>query len=201
MKRAKRQSAGTRSKSDRVAAPSISKEPTDTEVRAAEIAVQEGTAAPEQKALVAFLESLADQVRPFLRDAPKFVQADSHARGILARMKSDGMQDFWEYIAANPPNGLTVLALVRLATDKDSAAAKRLLDGARREQTSNARKVRAKNAVMRDGRDWRETAREIAKGTDPITGKPWRRERLLEHLQGKFHKVRRTVERALNPKN
>jgi transposase-like protein len=113
-------------------------------------------------------------------------------------MKSDDLQDFWQHIAANPPNGLTVLALVRLATDKDSEAAKRLLDTARREHTSNARKVRTKRAVTVNGRDWRESAREIAKGNDPATGKPWRtQERLIKYLMEKFTRSRSPVLRAL----
>jgi len=173
------------------------------EFRAAEAAVKAGTATPEQAEFVRVdLELLVQQLAAALLPvAPMLKEADSHAREILTRITSDGLRDFLHYIATNPPSGLTICALVRQATAEDGEAASRLLKKARQEQTNNARKIAAERAVMCDGHDWRESAREIAKGNDPA-GKPWlRKERLIEYLMGKFKKSRSAVLRALNCKN
>ena len=155
------------SESDALSMPPILKGRSMAEVRAAEAAVKAGAATPEQEQLVNAEEKLFTQMiaSAMLPITPQFIQAQSHAKEILARMESDGLQGFWEYIAANPPNGFTVSAMVRLTTSKNQEVAQRLWDDAQREQAATLRKRMSdlgRRPKKRNGK-WSGAVRDEAK--------------------------------------
>jgi hypothetical protein len=62
-----------------------------------------------------------------------------------------------------------------------------------------ARAAAVKAITTRDGRDWRECAREIDAGNNPATGRPWAtREQAKAYIGEKFNKSRSAVDRALS---
>lgn len=133
--------------------PPILEGRTTAEMRAAEAAVVADSATPEQIALVqadadACARMIDDAVTPIV---PQVIQADRQAREILQRTRLDGLEDFRSYVAANPLDALTVLALLRIATAPDGEAAKMLLQqraslaaGARHDRPDGSREKQAR---------------------------------------------------------
>lgn len=67
-----------------------------------------------------------------------------------------------------------------------------------RSVTEAARSAKAKKAIERHGLDWRESAREIAKGNDPKTGRPWTtKKRMHQYVADLYNKDPETVRKAL----
>lgn len=126
--------------------------------------------------------------------------ADHRSAAELMAVLKSGSGLSWtdlERYATHPPmTGQRLLSIILAFNDltaEERANVKRATTAPAR-----ARAVEAK--TKRDGRDWREQAREIARGDNPKTGKPWRtKEQAKQYIGDKFGKSLSAVNRALKP--